>query len=547
MKTETGLYTFIKKYADLNFKRLYFALFLTIFSAVNALLFSYSLQSLVNGFFGKGMQAQAIIFPIALLLFDLVSGVISYYTLGDLAASAVMHIRQGLWSRYNYFSYLKLNEQSSGVLASRLVNDTNLISEVLSSSLPQLLTGTITIIGSFVMLLVLNFKLTLTLMVTIPLLGFLIALISRKISKYFTETQQLTADANQLAISILQSDLVVKSYGAEEKVTGLGNQVFRKIYRVVQKQLKLIAVLNPLINVIMMVSLLGIIGLGGLAVTQKAMTVGALVSYVMFTFQLIAPITSIAGQYTNIAKVTGVVKNLERLFNMPVEKATSSQRKIEQIEEVAIKEGSFRYPGGHSIYIPHLTIGQNELIRLKGKNGSGKSTILKLLSGMYDLDEGDFYINGLNRKDVNIFTFRKHLAYVDQNSSLLPGSIRENLLLGFDNPDTVRDDEIWSALRKVKMDDFVLQLPEGLDSAVAENGDNFSGGQRQRIAIARALISDCDFYFFDEITSDLDTETKEIIVSLMRYLHQELGKTVVYIDHDNIRIAGERTLMVTVD
>ncbi|MDF7627607.1 ABC transporter ATP-binding protein [Lactobacillaceae bacterium L1_55_11] len=517
---------------------------MTVFASLNALLFSSTLKGLVDGFLSGNRAGLPIALPITLLVLDLVTGVISYYMLGNVANQAVRHIREKLWQRYNYFSYKNLNENSSGILASRLVNDTNLIYEVLSSSMPQLITGLITIVGSFAMLVYLNAKLTLTLIILIPILAFLVAMISRKISGYFSQTQKLTADANQMAVSILQSDIVIKSYGAEPKTTKLGDQIFDKIYRVAQKQLRLIALLNPLVNIIMMMALFAIIGLGGLSIANKSMTVGALVAYVMYTFQLISPISSLTGNYTNMAKVRDVIKNLDRLFNLPIETARPDQIDIKEIESVEIDDGSFSYPSGQGLYIPHLKISAGELVRLRGKNGSGKSTILKILSGMYDLNRGHFYINGIDRNEVNIFTFRKHLAFVDQNSSLLPGTIRDNLLLGFDQPDQVPDADIWDALHKVKMDWFVQDLPNQLDTEVAENGDNFSGGQRQRLAIARALIADCDFYFFDEITSDLDVQTKDIIMSLMAYLHQDRHKTVVYIDHDDLTIPGERTVTV---
>ncbi|WEV54570.1 ABC transporter ATP-binding protein [Leuconostocaceae bacterium ESL0723] len=544
MENQSGLIAFIKKYAGINFKQFYLALFLTVFASLNALLFSSTLKGLVDGFLNGNRAGLPIALPITLLVLDLVTGVISYYMLGNVANQAVRHIREKLWQRYNYFSYKNLNENSSGVLASRLVNDTNLIYEVLSSSMPQLITGLITIVGSFAMLVYLNAKLTLTLIILIPILAFLVATISRKISGYFSQTQKLTADANQMAVSILQSDIVIKSYGAEPKTTQLGDQIFDKIYRVAQKQLRLIALLNPLVNIIMMMALFAIIGLGGLSIANKSMTVGALVAYVMYTFQLISPISSLTGNYTNMAKVRDVIKNLDRLFNLPIETARPDQIDIKEIESVEIDDGSFSYPSGQGLYIPHLKISAGELVRLRGKNGSGKSTILKILSGMYDLNRGHFYINGIDRNEVDIFTFRKHLAFVDQNSSLLPGTIRDNLLLGFDQPNQVPDADIWDALHKVKMDWFVQDLPNQLDTEVAENGDNFSGGQRQRLAIARALIADCDFYFFDEITSDLDAQTKEIIMSLMAYLHQDRHKTVVYIDHDDLTIPGERTVTV---
>ncbi|CAK8054833.1 ABC transporter ATP-binding protein [Eupransor demetentiae] len=547
MNSTNGLFRFIKKYADINFKKFYAGIIITVISAFSALLFNSSVTPVVNSFSKGGLQYSKLILPICLLIFDLIAGVISFYLLATVAYSAVMQIRKKLWRRYNFFSYMKLSENSSGVLASRLVNDTNLISDVLSSSLPQLLTAGITIVGSFVMLLIISVKLTLALAVLLPILAFILATISNKISKYFAQTQKLTADANQIAVSILQSDIVIKSYVAEDKSTRLGDDIFSRIYGVARKQLKLIALLNPLVSVLTMTMILSVMVLGFLSVSSGGMTIGALTSYILYTFTLMAPLSNVTTAYANMAKMKDVVANLERLFETPVEDVEPGQQNLMDIESLEIVEGSFQYPGGHALYIPRLKIGEHELIRLRGKNGSGKSTILKILAGMYDLDEGHFYINGIDRRDVNIFSFREHLAFVDQNSSMLPGSIRDNLLLGFDNPATVPDEKIWEALRQVELYDFVMNLSDGLDTDIAENGGNFSGGQRQRLAIARALIADCDFYFFDEITSDLDQQTKEIIVTLMRYLHHVRNKTVVYIDHDDISIDGERSITVNAD
>lgn len=425
---------------------------------------------------------------------------------------------------------------------SRLANDVDNVSNSISQSITQLMSGIIVIAGSLIMMLVLSPILTLASLVTVPLVFLLTRTIAKRTSVLFKAQQVQLGKLNGQLEETISGIEVVKAFNHEEKVIAEFEAVNEKLREVGLKAQIWSGFLMPIINVINNLGFAIVAVVGGILAVKGMMTVGAIASFITYSRQFVRPLNDLA-QIFNILQ-SGVA-GAERVFEV-----------IDEPEETADQPGAIPLakPKGHVVF-ENVSFGYREDVpilknvsfeaeigsstALVGPTGAGKTTIVNLLTRFYDVTGGRILLDGRDIREYTRDSLRSSFGFVLQDTYLFSGTIKDNIKYG--KPEAT-DDEVISAARMANADTFINRLPRGLETKLSENGGNLSQGQRQLLAIARVILAKPAVLILDEATSSIDTRTERHIQAAL--LHLMEGRTSFIIAHRLNTIRDADTIMV---
>lgn len=530
-KSKNKFLSLITIYGKANKLKIFIAIILAIMATISSLLFTYSIRELLDSIPKGGSSNYSYYIKIIIFIaVDMMGSVASFYILGKVGNSVVRNIRNQLLETSIYLPSKYFQDNKKGELTSRIVNDTGILYDVISSTIPNFVTGIVSIIGSLIALFMINKTLSLMILLIIPIMIFVMKPIGNVLSSIASRMQTLTAKLNQSTTEALLAHDLIKSLNAEKKSLYDIKIQNDEIYDTNIKQLKILSVLNPLMNIIIFFAIFLIIIVGGIYVQTGILTMGTFIAFIIYAIQLISPATNMATLYISIKKSVGATERISIILDTPIE---TSQGLItfEEFNQLEVIDGEFTYNHNYIMNNINLCINKGEIIGIIGESGSGKSTLLKILTSLYPINSGSILYNGVNVKDYDLFKLRRKMAYVDQDKSLIGKTIKDNLLYGVEDYD-ISDSDMWDILDEVGLSSFINELDLGLDTYIGELGNQLSGGQKQRLAIARALLRNNDIFFFDEITSALDKENKDLINTLIYNLVHKKNKTVVYVTHE---------------
>lgn len=278
----------------------------------------------------------------------------------------------------------------------------------------------------------------------------------------------------------------------------------------------------------MMVVLVLLIGYGGVRVASGALSAGSLVAIIIYVFQIVVPFSQMAGFFTAFQKAMGGAERIQLILSL--DKETSEDNVVVQnpSQDIHFKDVSFSYKQGDSILQQlTLSIPTGKTTAFVGPSGSGKTTLFALLERFYVPNTGEILLGDTNIKQFNLKSWRSQFSYVSQESPLMSGTIRDNIMYGMER--NVSEKEIEAAAELANAIEFISRLPQGFDTEVGERGIKLSGGQRQRVAIARALIRDPKILLLDEATSNLDSASELLVQKALQHLMK--GRTTLVIAH----------------
>ena len=438
-------------------------------------------------------------------------------------------IRKDLYDKMQHLPLKYFDTHSSGDLMSRLTNDIDNINMTLSQSITQLISGIINIVGMLVAMLMLNKTLAIIGLITTPIT----ILATRTLIKYtqplFIKKQSCLGELNGYIEEMVSGQKAVLLFSQEEKV----KKEFSKINKSITKHSILAEALSgcmgPINNFINNLTYL-ILAISGGVFLLKGMdiTVGVIFSIILYMRNFNQPIN----QILNISNsLQSALAGAERVFEVMDEKAEVDNKDAFDIEtlegEVKLEDVDFSYNESKKILNKiNLTAHKGQTIAIVGPTGSGKTTIINLLNKFYNIDSGAITIDGVNIDNITMKSLRKSIAVVLQDTYLFSTSIRENLRYGNLN---ATDEEIIKAAKLANAHHFIMQLEDGYDTVLNDNGSNLSQGQRQLLAIARAILSKSSILILDEATSSIDTRTEVHIQNAMVNLMK--GKTTFIIAH----------------
>lgn len=479
------------------------------------------------------------IFGSIFLVNALLSG-IGLYLLSKIGEKIIYAIRSLLWEHIIQLKMPFFDKNESGQLMSRLTDDTKVINEFISQKLPNLLPSVLTLIGSLVMLFIMDWKLTLLTFITIPVFILIIVPLGRVMQKISTNTQSEIANFSGLLGRVLTEMRLVKVSNTERLELDNAHTNLKKIYRLGLKQAKISAVVQPISGVVMLLTIAIILGFGALEIGTGAITPGTLIAMIFYVIQLSMPLINLSTLVTDYKKAVGASSRIYEIMQEPIEptEALSESKDVTIIDgELVFEHVDFKYDVKKILEDVSFSIPQGEVSAFVGPSGAGKSTIFNLIERMYDIERGDIKYGNQSIFDIPLSKWRTKIGYVMQSNSMMSGTIRDNILYGINRK--VDDEELIEYAKLANCHDFIMQFDEGYDTMVGERGLKLSGGQRQRIDIARSFVKNPDILLLDEATANLDSESELKIQEALETLME--GRTTVVIAHrlSTIKKAGQ--------
>jgi ATP-binding cassette subfamily B protein AbcA/BmrA len=499
-------------------------------STVGGLVVPLLTKGLVNGFSLGSVGALQIGLIAAAFLVQAAAGALSGYLLAALGQGVVAALRERLWRKELAFLVPGFDKEGSGALVSRMTNDTAVVKAFITDNLAALVTGSISIVGAVGFLLYLNWRMTLITLASLPVAVLVLVPIGRFMSKLARKTMDENAAFTGILSRVLSEIRLVKSSNAEEREFRAGKAAIGALRELGVREGGAMALISPVMSLVMMSLLVLVIGYGGSQVAAGVLTAGDLVAFILYIFQVIMPVAMISQGITQLQKARGATESIITLLAAPEER-TEEGIALERVDEaIRFESLSFSYePGKTVLHDLSFDLDPGSVTAIVGPSGGGKTTIFSLLERFYEPDSGSIFLGDRPIGDYSLASWRGSIGYVSQDSPLMAGTIRDNLLYGVDASIARDDSRIREAARAAYADEFIELLPKGYDTEVGDRGLKLSGGQRQRIAIARALLRDPSILMLDEATSSLDSSSEEWVQKALENLMR--GRTTLVIAH----------------
>ncbi len=505
-------------------------------------------RQFINDIIPNGKLRIFYIFIIALLILAVVRAVLNYIIdyWGHIVGTRMERdMRRDLFGHLQTLSFDYFDNIKTGHLMSRIVNDLREISELAHHGPEDLFLSLVMLIGSFIILTTIEWRLTLIIYSFLPLLIWYATLKRKKMTNAFRSVRKRIANVNAQLENSISGIRVAKSFTNEEyeiEKFNEGNREFNSsrefAYKVMAEFFAGIFFLSNILNIITL-------SVGGFFVYRGYINTGDLVAYLLyinFFLQPIRKLTNFTQQFQD--GMTGFERFVEI---MKVEASIVDKEDAVTLKEVKgkieFKNVAFKYSEEKFVLSNiNLIIMPGETMALVGPSGGGKTTLCQLIPRFYEVNKGEILINGINIKDIKIKSLRENIGLVQQDIFLFTGTIKENILYGKPNAE---DTEVIKAAKNANIHDFIISLPEGYDSYIGEKGIKLSGGQKQRISLARAFLKNPAILILDEATSALDSEAEIIIQQALEKL--TMGRTVLVIAHRLSTIKNANEIVVLTD
>lgn len=483
-------------------------------------------QKLINNF--KSISPTLAILTVVIFIAGLITSALSELLLGIFGENVVSKLRKQLWQKLLKMPVKYFDDVKTGEISSRLVNDTSQVKDLLASTLPNAMTSLLQFVGALVIMLAMDWRMTLLMFVAVPLVILVMLPVMNQSRKIGRVRQDELAKFASDSTDVLGEVRLVKSSNGEEHELAKGNRRIDNLYHVGRKEALINSVTQPITNMLMMIMFLGILGYGAIRVMNGAMTMGALVSFLMYLFQIISPVVVISQLFNNMAKTSGATERIQQILTEPEEFVADKAEKDIASAPLKFENVDFAYEEGKPVLRDvSFETKPNAVVAFAGPSGGGKSTIFSLIERFYQPTGGKILIGEENIENVDLAKWREQIGLVSQDAAVMPGTIRDNLTYGLRRE--VSDEELWDALRMAYADGFVSEMEDQLETEIGERGIKLSGGQRQRIAIARAFLRDPKILMLDEATASLDAESEAMVQKALGDLMQ--GRTTLVIAH----------------
>ncbi|MFT9597081.1 ABC transporter ATP-binding protein [Mesobacillus sp.] len=531
-KQQTSLKPFLSLILSTNIPKaaLFTGLAASLITTLAGLVVPLLTKNLVDGFSVEAISVPLVIaIGAAFVIQALISG-ISIYLLSYVGQKVVARLRERMWSKLIRMPVRYFDKQSSGETVSRIVNDTSIVKELITSHFPNFATGIISIIGAVVILLVMDWKMTLLMLISVPLTLAIMMPLGRKMAKIARGLQDETAVFTGHITQTLGEIRLMKASTAEKIEEDNGYNGIDKLFNFGLKEARIFALIGPVMQLMIMVVIVIIIAYGGMRVVNGTMSTGSLIAFLLYLFQIIMPITSFAMFFTQLQKAKGATERIIEILDQPLEEEQEGIEADISNLPITIDNVSFAYSEEEPVIEGvSLDAQPGQMVAFVGPSGGGKTTMFGLIERFYEPTNGEIRIGDTPIQKLSLTSWRNQIGYVSQESAMMAGTIRENLFYGLENGDRIPDERLWEVAKMAYADQFIADFPKGLDTEVGERGVKLSGGQRQRIAIARAFLRDPEILMMDEATASLDSQSEGIVQQALTRLME--GRTTFVIAH----------------
>lgn len=485
-------------------------------------------KDVVNQFSLESIDKMKLAWLGAAFIFQAAAGGISVFLLSWAGNRIVASLRDKLWQKLLHLPIPFYDKHETGDMISRMVNDTGVVKNLVTEHLSSFITGMISIVGSIIVLLYLDWRMTLLMLLAVPLSMLVLMPMGRKMYGISKGMQEETARFTSVLNRVLSDIRLVKASNAESVEYEQGKDGITNLLKLGLRESKVQAFVSPLIYFVLMLLFVTIIGYGGMRVASGELTSGDLVAFILYLFQIVMPITQITQFFTQAQKAIGATERIIDTFAVAEESLAAGEAVHEAGQAIALERVSFGYNEGEPV-LKEVTIQAKpgKVTAIVGPSGSGKTTLFSLLERFYVPQNGSIRLGEEDVTAYSLHSWRSKIGYVSQESPLVAGTIKDNITYGMDRD--VTQEELEAAARMAYADIFVRELPLQYETEVGERGIKLSGGQRQRIAIARALLRNPQILMLDEATSSLDSRSEAVVQQALTNLMR--GRTTLVIAH----------------
>ena len=464
---------------------------------------------------------------------------LSSATIIPIRTGVVRDIRNQLYQKINALSLGFFSEERKGDIIARMSGDVQEIENSIMASLDMLFKNPILIISYFIALIVTSWQLTLFTIIFVPIFGWFMGFVGRKLKAQSIEAQGLWSDTMSQVEETLGGLRIIKAFCAEK----LMNERFDKVNSNYRKNVMRVNIrqqlAHPMSEFLGTVMIIIVLWVGGMLVLNNHTLTGPkFIYYLVMLYSIINPLKEFSKAGYNIPKGLASMERVDKILKAEISiKEKSNPHPIMAFEhEIEFRNVSFKYDQQWVLKDINLVIPKGKMIALVGQSGSGKSTLVDLIPRYYDVQKGEVLIDGINVKDLGIHDLRRLIGNVNQEAILFNDTFKNNIKFGATE---ATDEQVAEAARIANAYDFIMQSENGFNTNIGDRGGRLSGGQRQRVSIARAILKNPPILILDEATSALDTESERLVQDALTHLMKT--RTTIAVAHrlSTIRNADE--------
>ncbi len=503
-----------------------------LISSGAGLAFPYFLGTLLDSSL-MDQEIHQLITAIAMLAgIELISGLSTYITninLGFISQHVISDLRDRLYAKLQRLSISYYKNRSSGEIVSNMTNDINLFQQAVSTGITYVIQMLITFVVAVIMLFSLDSILTLVLLVSFPIMILVTKMMSKEVKGLSKNTQEDLSNVTSILNQSLSGINIIKAFRLEDQAKNIFGRQNQSWLKNIKSQIKVKAKTRLVVGYLRSFQLLLILGLGAYRVFLGNISTGTLISFILYSQMLAAPIGLFSEIYVELQRALAAADRIFALLDFK-EEIVVPENPVEiddLVGTVQFQHVGFGYVDEEMILKDiNFMIERGKTHAFVGKSGAGKTTIFNLIPRFYDVKAGQVKVSGVDVREMGLETLRDSIAIVPQDTYLFEMSIKENILCGKLD---ATEQEIIQASKNANAHDFIMELPEGYDTIAGEGGCKLSGGQKQRIAIARAFLKNPKILLLDEATSALDTFSESIVQNAISKLIS--GRTTLIIAH----------------
>lgn len=417
-------------------------------------------------------------------------------------------LRLNMFNHINSLSHTEIDTIGTSSLITRITNDVNQIQNAVAMLIRLVIRAPFLIIGSTIMAMYLNLKLSMIFLIVIPLIAFVLYMVMSKSVPFFTTIQKRLDKISLITGENLEGARVVRAFSKEKSEQERFLEASTNLSNLSINVGKISALLNPITTLIMNISIIAILWFGSINIDLGNITQGELIAFVNYMTQISLALVVVANLVVTFNKAAASSKRINELFEIQstITEKSSIHSPSTSNSKIEFKNVSFSYNNSNEKSLNNISfkINAGETIGIIGGTGAGKSTLINLIPRFYDATQGSVIIDGIDTKEYKLKDLRSNIGIVPQKSVLFSGTIRKNMCLS--NKDAT-DEDLDAAFNIAQASEFISKLPDKYDTLISQGGKNLSGGQKQRLTIARALVNNPDILILDDSSSALDFAT----------------------------------------
>lgn len=534
MKNNKGYLRRFVKYYKPHKKLFIIDMFCAFIISVFNLVYPYITKEIINNYVPNKLLTLLLAGAGFLLGLYVIKAVLNYVLQywGHLVGVRMQaDMRSQLFNHLQKLPFTYFDNNKTGVIMSRMTNDLFEISELAHHGPEDVFLSIVTILGSFVMLSLINVYLALIVFACIPIIVVVAVLMRNRMLKTFKEVRVVQGEINADIESAVSGMRVSRAYGAEQHENEKFEKGNAQFVKAKSKQYKVMGEFYSTMIFFLDFLYFAVLISGGLFFYYDKIDVGEFAAFVLYITTLITPVRTLVNIFEQIQEGSTGFKRFCEIMDIPEEEQDENALKPEKLNgDIVFDNVSFAYKNDEEansvINGFSMKISAGRTVALVGPSGGGKTTICHLIPRFYEIDSGKITVDGFDLKELDRAVLRKNIGIVQQDVFLFNGTIRENIAYGDFN---ATDDEIAEAAKKANIHDYILSLPDGYNTNVGERGVKLSGGQKQRVSIARAFLKNPPILILDEATSALDNVTETLIQSALSKLSE--GRTTLVVAH----------------